>query len=100
MQWVGLAIDLAIVAGLGRAFMRGSQVGLLRIIFDVGGLILAVVAAFLAYQHLGPWLTHHFHLPAVVTSLSVFSLAWVLVELSYVLILKLFPRVKSHRHHF
>src|SRR5258708_2824364 len=100
MQWVGLLIDLAIVLGLGRAFARGSQVGLLRIIFDVGGLVLAVVAAFLAYQHLGPWLTHHFHLPAVVTSLSVFSLAWVLVELSYIMILKLLPRFKPRRQHF
>lgn len=97
MQWVGLLIDVAILVGLSRAFMRGSQVGLLRVLFDVGGLVLAVVGAYVAYQKLNPWLIHRFHPPVLIAPVIVFSLAWVAAELIYIALLGFLPLFKPRR---
>lgn len=94
MQWLGLLLDLALVAGLGRAFMRGSQVGLLRIVFDVVGLVAATIGGLLAYQHLSSWFTKYLHLPAVFGPLIAFGLIWLAAEASYIAILRFSPFLK------
>jgi len=96
VNWIGLFIDVAIIAGLGRAFMRGSQVGLLRVVFDVLGLVVAVVAGFWAFQKLNPWLSQHLHVPALSAPLVIFSLVWIVAELTYIVLLRFSPLLKPH----
>ncbi len=91
MTLAGWLIDLAIVAGLIRAIMRGAETGLVRVLFDVGGLLLATLAGLVAYQHLSSWLAHHIGLPPTITPILAFVLAWTLVEGLYLALWKFWP---------
>ena len=98
-SWGGHLLDLLWLIGLGWALWRGYRWGLLRVSFNIGGLVLATGGAILAYNKLGPTLVRHFHLPQVFAALAAFAIVWLLVEAIYLTLAYRYWRNRSRAVH-
>jgi len=99
MRWVGLMIDIVILAGLALALVRGWRIGLVSVIFDTASLVLASIIGFGAYQKISPWLTRHLHIASVLVPMLSYAAIFVLLEIVYALFWRFGTRAHHHRHH-